>query len=138
MCCWRLCSWQLQLWLCGMCLLPAGCLRHLKTCCFHLYLKVKSWFCCASCQLFACVQELGFFDAFKPLYSWDEASPNTSLNIALRAALAALTAASIYALFAYTPDAGEQALLWAGQQHGHMFGPCHACAFLQVPLGQAQ
>ena len=112
------------------------CLRHPPpAACTYIF---DGTICCASWQPSACAQELGFFDAFKPLYAWDEASPNTSLNIALRAALAALTAASIYALFAYTPDAGEQALLGAGQQHVHIVALCHASASLQVPSGQVQ
>lgn len=52
------------------------------------------------------LQELGFKEAFWPLYAVDEAEPNTLTNIALRASFAAFSAGTFYLLIAYAPDKG--------------------------------
>lgn len=52
------------------------------------------------------MQELGFKEAFWPLYALDEAEPNTITNIALRAGFAALAAGTFWVLIAYAPDKG--------------------------------
>ena len=58
------------------------------------------------------LQELGFKEAFWPLYTLDEAEANTLTNIALRAGFAALAAGTFWVLIAYAPDKGS--LLWLG------------------------
>ena len=53
------------------------------------------------------LQELGFKEAFWPLYALDEAEANTLTNIALRAGFAALAAGTFWVLVAYAPDKGR-------------------------------
>lgn len=53
-------------------------------------------------------QEVGFKDAFRPLYTLDEAEPNSLTNIALRAGFALLSAGTFWVLLVYAPDKGRR------------------------------
>jgi len=56
--------------------------------------------------LHAVLQEVGFKDAFWPLFAMDDAEPNTLTNIALRASFALLAAGVSWVLYANSPDKG--------------------------------
>lgn len=52
------------------------------------------------------MQELGFKEAFQPLYALGEAEANSLTNIALRAGFAVLSVGIFYLLIAFAPDKG--------------------------------
>ena len=52
------------------------------------------------------MQEVGFKEAFWPLYGMDEAEPITFTNIALRASFALLAAGVSWLLYANAPEKG--------------------------------
>lgn len=52
------------------------------------------------------MQELGFKEAFQPLYALGEAEPNSLVNIGLRAGFAILSVGIFYLLIAFAPDKG--------------------------------
>lgn len=52
-------------------------------------------------------EEVGFKDAFWPLFAMDEAEPNTMTNLALRASFALLAAGVSWVLYFNSPDKGQ-------------------------------
>ena len=52
------------------------------------------------------LQEVGFKDAFWPMFAMDEAEPNTMTNLALRASFALLAAGVSWVLYFNSPDKG--------------------------------
>ena len=61
------------------------------------------------CTVLCHVQEVGFKEAFWPLYGMDEAEPTTLTSIALRASFALLAVGISWLLYANAPEKGMHA-----------------------------